>query len=61
VVPLGSHGALLATPLRSQRFSTIPMPSGSGAGAGDAMVAAHEELHAVAEAGIHAKLMLRIQ
>jgi len=61
VVPLGSHGALLATPLRSQRFSTIPMPSGSGAGAGDAMVAPHEDLHAVAEAGVHAKLMLRIQ
>jgi 6-phosphofructokinase 2 len=40
VVSLGSHGALLATQHASQRFSAIPMPAGSGVGAGDAMVAA---------------------
>jgi 6-phosphofructokinase 2 len=40
VVSLGSHGALLATRRGSQRFSAIPMRSGSGVGAGDAMVAA---------------------
>jgi 6-phosphofructokinase 2 len=40
VVSLGSHGALLATPRGNQRFSAIPMRSGSGVGAGDAMVAA---------------------
>ena len=40
LVSLGSHGALLATQHASQRFSAIPMPGGSGVGAGDAMVAA---------------------
>ena len=40
VVSLGSHGALLATRNGSHRFSAIPMASGSGVGAGDAMVAA---------------------
>ena len=40
VVSLGSHGALLATQHASQRFSAVPMPAGSGVGAGDAMVAA---------------------
>lgn len=40
LVSLGSHGALLATRHGSQRFSAVPMPGGSGVGAGDAMVAA---------------------
>lgn len=40
VVSLGSQGALLTTSHGSQRFSAIPMRSGSGVGAGDAMVAA---------------------
>ena len=40
VVSLGSRGALVATAQGSQRFSAIPMRSGSGVGAGDAMVAA---------------------
>ncbi len=40
VVSLGSYGALLATRHSSQRFSAVPMRSGSGVGAGDAMVAA---------------------
>ncbi|MGO9043738.1 MAG: 1-phosphofructokinase family hexose kinase [Mycobacterium sp.] len=40
LVSVGSQGALLATRHGSQRFSAIPMPSGSGVGAGDAMVAA---------------------
>jgi 6-phosphofructokinase 2 len=40
LVSLGSQGALLATEHTSQRFSAIPMPGGSGVGAGDAMVAA---------------------
>ncbi len=40
VVSLGSHGALLATQYGNHRFSAIPMRSGSGVGAGDAMVAA---------------------
>jgi 6-phosphofructokinase 2 len=40
VVSLGSKGALLATSSGNQRFSAIPMRSGSGVGAGDAMVAA---------------------
>ncbi len=40
LVSLGSQGALLATQHASQRFSAIPMPGGSGVGAGDAMVAA---------------------
>ena len=40
VVSLGSEGALLATPHGSQRYSAVPVPSGSGVGAGDAMTAA---------------------
>lgn len=40
LVSLGAKGALLATAHASQRFSAIPMPGGSGVGAGDAMVAA---------------------
>jgi 1-phosphofructokinase family hexose kinase len=40
VVSLGSYGALHATRHASQRFSAVPMRSGSGVGAGDAMVAA---------------------
>lgn len=40
VVSLGSQGALLAMPHGSQRFRAVPMASGSGVGAGDAMVAA---------------------
>jgi 6-phosphofructokinase 2 len=40
VVSLGSDGALLATSQVDQRFSAIGMRSGSGVGAGDAMVAA---------------------
>ncbi|OBH92327.1 1-phosphofructokinase family hexose kinase [Mycobacterium sp. E2733] len=40
VVSLGSYGALLATRHGSQRFPAVPMPGGSGVGAGDAMVAA---------------------
>lgn len=40
LVSLGSHGALLATCHGSQRFPAVPMPGGSGVGAGDAMVAA---------------------
>ena len=40
LVSLGSQGALLAAQHESQRFSAVPMPGGSGVGAGDAMVAA---------------------
>ena len=40
LVSVGSQGALLATGHASQRFSAISMPTGSGVGAGDAMVAA---------------------
>lgn len=40
LVSAGSQGALLATQQGSLRFSAIPMPGGSGVGAGDAMVAA---------------------
>ncbi|MGB3335385.1 MAG: 1-phosphofructokinase family hexose kinase [Mycobacterium sp.] len=40
VVSLGSHGALLAAPEGSYRFSAVRMRGGSGVGAGDAMVAA---------------------
>jgi 6-phosphofructokinase 2 len=40
LVSVGSQGALLATRHTNQRFSAIPMPSGSGVGAGDAMAAA---------------------
>lgn len=39
VVSLGAGGALLVTQSVSQRFSAIQMRSGSGVGAGDAMVA----------------------
>lgn len=40
VVSLGASGALLVTSSVNQRFSAIHMRSGSGVGAGDAMVAA---------------------
>jgi 6-phosphofructokinase 2 len=40
VVSLGAQGALLVTPRSCQRFPAIQMGSGSGVGAGDAMVAA---------------------
>lgn len=40
LVSLPSRGTLLVTQSVSQRFSAIPMRSGSGVGAGDAMVAA---------------------
>lgn len=40
VVSLGSYGALLATRHGGYRFSAVPMRSGSGVAAGDAMVAA---------------------
>ncbi|UXA08359.1 1-phosphofructokinase family hexose kinase [Mycobacterium sp. SMC-2] len=40
VVSLGPYGALVATRHAGQRFSAVPMPGGSGVGAGDAMVAA---------------------
>jgi len=40
LVSVGSEGAVLVTRHATQRFSAIPMPSGSGVGAGDAMVAA---------------------
>jgi 6-phosphofructokinase 2 len=40
VVSLGDRGALLITPVIAQRISAISMRSGSGVGAGDAMVAA---------------------
>ncbi len=39
VVSLGSKGALVATPTASQHYSPATVPSGSGVGAGDAMVA----------------------
>jgi len=40
VVSLGDRGALLVTPSGAQRIPAIKMRSGSGVGAGDAMVAA---------------------
>ncbi len=39
VVSLGAEGAMLVTPESSQRYSPVPVPPGSGVGAGDAMVA----------------------
>jgi len=39
VVSLGSQGALLVTPDNAHRFPAVPVPAGSGVGAGDAMVA----------------------
>ena len=39
VVSLGSRGALLATRQISRRYPSVPVPPGSGVGAGDAMVA----------------------
>jgi 6-phosphofructokinase 2 len=39
VVSLGAQGALLVTPDSAHRFPPIPVPAGSGVGAGDAMVA----------------------
>ncbi|MCV6974533.1 1-phosphofructokinase family hexose kinase [Mycobacterium bourgelatii] len=40
VVSLADQGALLVTRDESHRFAAVPMPPGSGVGAGDAMVAA---------------------
>ncbi len=40
VVSLGSQGALLVTSNGSQRYSSVTVPSCSGVGAGDAMIAA---------------------
>ena len=40
LVSLGAQGALLATADVSRRYSAIPVPIGSGVGAGDSMVAA---------------------
>lgn len=40
VVSCGADGALLVTAQSGQRFATVPVRSGSGVGAGDAMVAA---------------------
>lgn len=39
VVSLGAQGALLVTPDSAHRFQPVPVPAGSGVGAGDAMVA----------------------
>ncbi|SBS73502.1 putative phosphofructokinase PfkB [uncultured Mycobacterium sp.] len=39
VVSLGAQGALLVTPDSVHRFAAVPVPTGSGVGAGDAMVA----------------------
>jgi 6-phosphofructokinase 2 len=39
VVSLGAQGALLVTPDSAHRFAAVPVPAGSGVGAGDAMVA----------------------
>lgn len=39
VVSLGAQGALLITPDSAHRFQPVPVPAGSGVGAGDAMVA----------------------
>jgi 6-phosphofructokinase 2 len=39
VVSLGGQGALLVTPDSAHRFAAVPVPAGSGVGAGDAMVA----------------------
>ena len=40
VVSLGPDGALLVTPHVSQRYPSVVVPTGSGVGAGDALVAA---------------------
>jgi len=40
IVSLGGDGALMVTARQSQRFKAVPVASGSGVGAGDAMVAA---------------------
>lgn len=40
VISRGSEGALLVTGKISHRFPAVPVPGGSGVGAGDAMVAA---------------------
>ncbi|MCB0939621.1 MAG: 1-phosphofructokinase family hexose kinase [Mycobacterium sp.] len=39
VVSLGAQGALLVTADSAHRFPAVPVPTGSGVGAGDAMVA----------------------
>lgn len=39
LVSLGSQGALLVTSQGAQRYPAVPVPPGSGVGAGDAMVA----------------------
>jgi 6-phosphofructokinase 2 len=38
VVSLGAQGALLVTPDSAHHFAAVPVPAGSGVGAGDAMV-----------------------
>lgn len=40
IVSLGGDGALMVTARQSRRFKAVPVASGSGVGAGDAMVAA---------------------
>lgn len=39
LVSLGAQGALLVSERRAQRFAAVPVPPGSGVGAGDAMLA----------------------
>ena len=39
LVSLGAQGALLVSARKAQRFAAVPVPPGSGVGAGDAMLA----------------------